>query len=71
MKHLALCLLVLPAFLVANILTGAANAACDAVWGATLDVPDAPALAVLLAYVGAVCAAAFAGWRRGPSKARQ
>jgi len=43
----------LPTFLVANLLTGAANLALD-----TAAVADGPAAALLCAYLGVVCCAA-------------
>jgi hypothetical protein len=55
----------LPAFLVANVLTGAVNALADALWGGALDAPPVAAAVLLISHglaVGAV-ARAIAQWR--------
>jgi hypothetical protein len=49
------------AFVAANLLTGAANAACDAAWGAAQDAPEGAARAVLMAHGVAFAGAAWAG----------
>jgi phosphatidylinositol glycan class W len=55
------------AFVAANLLTGAANAACDAAWGAAHDAPYGAARAILAAqgtaFAGVAWMGKWGGWR--------